>query len=503
MVVRGLERPSWLIRKDLKLYLDIYEVEKNFCYVGIYRDNVTKRIIYEVMEPTLTEEEKQLLERIKRLFVDEVDEVALEPKKIGSEELYKYVEEMFEKVIKKHGVNLPKPTKMKLLYYLKRDLAGYGKIHALMKDPFIEDISCNGPGIPIYVWHRIYESIETNVKFENNRELDEFISRLVYLSGRHISLSQPIVDAILPDNSRLLAALGGRVSDRGSNFTIRRTRADPFTVVDLIKLGTMSLFLAAYLWFVIDHYCSIMIAGAPAAGKTTTLNVLANFIPSHLKIVSLEETREIFLEHENWVPMVTSQDIDLFELFKASLRQRPDYIIIGEIRGREAYAWMQALATGKLGMTTIHAESPAGVIHRLTSEPMNIPKVLIPSLNLIIVQRRISREFEGMRMSVRRIVNVTEITGMDPVTERILTNQVFEYDPYTDKIKYLGRSYLIEKIVREHGLREEDVRKELDNRMLILKWLIEKGKRHIKEVANIVRTYYYDKEYVLSMVRGE
>ena len=350
----GRARPPMILK-------EAYPLRKPYSYAAIKRDPITEEIIYEVVEPTLTEEEKEILDELKEKLLDElrVDLESLESREKAEELLKREI----ERVVKKYKMNVSKETLNKLFYYISRDFIGYGKIEPLMIDPFIEDISCDGPGIPVYVWHRDYESIPTNVRFETEEELSAFIIRLAYRAGKHISVANPIVEARLPDGSRAVLTLGTEVTRRGSTFTIRKFRREPFTIVDLIRLNTVSAEMAAYFWYVIENKASIIIAGAIASGKTTLLNCLSMFIRPEYKIVTVEETPELNLPHENWIPSVTRAGygpggmgaITLFDLVKAALRQRPDYIIVGEVRGEEAYVLFQAMATGHLGFCCVPA----------------------------------------------------------------------------------------------------------------------------------------------------
>jgi len=239
-----------------------------------------------------------------------------------------------------------------------RDFVYLGRIEYLMRDHMIEDVSCDGPKIPIYVWHRQYESMPTNIAYESVDELDKFVVRLSYLARRHVSVAQPIVDGTLPDGSRLNATFGSEVTKGGSSFTIRKFTADPLTIIDLITFNTISPEIGAYLWFLVENRASVLISGGVASGKTTFLNSIAMFIRPELKLVTIEDTAELNIPHENIIQSLTrtgfgaageASEISLFDLLKNALRQRPDYIIVGEIRGTEAYTLFQAVATGHGG----------------------------------------------------------------------------------------------------------------------------------------------------------
>jgi len=490
-------RPRAMILKEA------YPLRRPYSYAAIKRDPITEEIIYEVVEPTLTEEEKKALEELKKRLLDEL-KVSLESFE-SREKAEEHLKKEIERVVKKYRMKLSKETLDKMFYYISRDFIGYGKIEPLMIDPLIEDISCDGPGIPIFVWHRDYESIPTTVKFETEEELSSFIIRLAYKAGKHISIANPIVEARLPDGSRAVLTLGTEVTRRGSTFTIRKFRREPFTIVDLIRLNTLSTEMAAYFWYIIENKRSVIVAGGIATGKTTLLNCLSMFIRPEYKIVTVEETPELNLPHENWIASITRAGygpegrgaITLFDLVKAALRQRPDYIIVGEVRGEEAYVLFQAMATGHLGFCTIHAETIDRIFKRLESKPMNIPKVFFEALDVITLQIR--TELRGR--PVRRTKVVAEVTGLDLKTLNPKILEVFRWDPATDTFAYLGRSYQLEEIAAERGITMDEVERELERRKLVLDWMVRKNLRDYKTVASIIREYYADPRRVLMKAR--
>jgi len=497
MIEAPKPRPRAMILKEA------YPLRRPYSYAAIKRDPITEEIIYEVVEPTLTEDEEKALEELKERLLDElkVNLESFESREKAEEHLKKEI----ERVVKKYRMKLSKETLDKMFYYISRDFIGYGKIEPLMIDPLIEDISCDGPGIPIFVWHRDYESIPTTVKFETEEELSSFIIRLAYKAGKHISIANPIVEARLPDGSRAVLTLGTEVTRRGSTFTIRKFRREPFTIVDLIRLNTLSTEMAAYFWYIIENKRSVIVAGGIATGKTTLLNCLSMFIRPEYKIVTVEETPELNLPHENWIASITRAGygpegrgaITLFDLVKAALRQRPDYIIVGEVRGEEAYVLFQAMATGHLGFCTIHAETIDRIFKRLESKPMNIPKVFFEAIDVITLQVR--TELRGR--PVRRTKVVAEVTGLDLETLNPKILEVFRWDPATDTYTYLGRSYQLEEIAAEKGITMDEVERELERRKLVLDWMVRKNLRDYKTVASIIREYYADPKRVLMKAR--
>ena len=494
--------PRTKTKKGTISFREVYPIQEPYVYAAIIKEK-TGKIKYEVIEPTLLKEEEEQLEEIKKLLMEEID---ISLKEVETrEKAEEFLKRKFQEVIKDYKLKVAEEAIDKLLYYVVRDFLGYGKIDPLMKDHLIEDISADGVGIPVYVWHRVYESMPTNIVFETEEELNSFIVRLAYLAGKNISLATPLIDASLPDGSRVQLTYGNEITRRGSTFTIRRFRVDPLTISDLIAFNTMSAEMAAYFWYIIENRSSILVSGGVAAGKTTTLNCLSMFIKPELKIVSVEDTPELNLPHENWIPSVVRPgfgldgrgSITLFDLLKAAVRQRPDYIIVGEVRGEEAYTLFQAIATGHLGMCTLHAESVEAVINRLESEPMNIPRPLIAMIDDIVIQIR--TEVNGK--PARRVSTVTEIVGMDPKTKEILAHEVYKWDPQSDSFVYSGKSYVLERHRERLGLTKKEVENEIEKRKAVLQWMVENNIRRYTEVAKVIREYYADPDRVYRKVR--
>jgi archaeal flagellar protein FlaI len=461
-------------------------------YVGIQKDPETGGFRYMVVEPRLTLWEKQVYQKLTRLLVDELEVDMTKLKNNKSAEAY-LVEEA-KKLSKKYGIKVAPESYKKIAYYFTRDYIKLGKIEVLMNDPRIEDISCDGPRIPLFIWHRDYESIPTNVMFNTDEELNTFASKLAYVSGKHISIAAPIVDATLPDGSRIQITYGKEVTKKGSTFTIRKFKGDPITIVDLLRYNTLSPELGAYLWYLIERRMSLLVAGGTASGKTTTLNALSMFIPPDQKIVSVEDTPELNLSHKNWIQSISrgggvAGEITLFDLLKAALRQRPDIIIVGEVRGVEAFTLFQAIATGHGGLGTVHADSVEAAINRLTTEPMNVPKSLLgATLDCIIMQLRIKLKDK----SVRRMVHVAEIVGHEGSTDQIVLNNVFKWDPVSDKYIFGGRSRLFDKITKRFGTTPEKIRQDLDDRRVFLAWLQQQNIRDYRDVSQQIREFYSD-----------
>ncbi len=497
-----------LIREEGKkptVFREAYLIQEPYVYAAIVKDPKTQKITYEIMEPTLQKDEEERLKEIKTFLMEELD---VNLKEIETKEkAEKYLKEKIKETIKKYRIKVSPEAIDKLIYYVIRDFTGYGRIDSLMKDHLIEDISADGVNIPIYVWHRIYESLPTNIIFKDEAELDSFVIRLAYLAGKNISIASPILDASLPDGSRVQLTYRNEVTRRGSTFTIRRFKVDPLTITDLISFNTVSSEMSAYLWYIIENRASVVVAGGVAAGKTTMLNCLSMFIKPEMKIVSVEDTQELNLPHENWIPSVVrlgfghednkSGSITLFDLLKAAVRQRPDYIIVGEVRGKEAYTLFQAMATGHLGLSTLHAESVEAVINRLESEPMNIPKPLIAMIDVIIIMARTEKEGKP----ARRVISTTEVLELDRKTKRIPTEEVFKLNPREDRFVFSGHSSLLKRQMKKMDITEEKIKRELHNRKVVLEWMVRKGIRCYTDVANVIREYYANPKRVYQKAR--
>ena len=491
--------------KATTAFKEAYPIQEPYVYAAIIKDPETQKMRYQVIEPTLQKEEEKQLKEVKSFLIEEVDVNFKEIETKGKAE--SYLKEQTKNIIRKYRIKVPSEAIDKLAYYIIRDFIGYGKIDPLMKDHFIEDISADGVNIPIYVWHRVYESLPTNIIFKDEEELDSFTIRMAYLSGKNISIASPILDTSLPDGSRVQLTYGNEVTRRGSTFTIRRFRVDPLTISDLIALKTVSSEMAAYLWYVVENRASILVAGGVASGKTTMLNCLSMFIKPDMKVVSVEDTQELNLPHENWIPSVArlgfgredkkSGTITLFDLLKAAVRQRPDYLILGEVRGEEAYTLFQAIATGHLGMCTIHAESVDAVINRLESEPMNIPKPLIAMTNVIIVMAR--TEIDGK--PARRVNSATEVLGFDQESKNINCEEVFSWNPRFDRFSFSNHSTILEKQSKKLEMEAEEIRRELSRRQAVLDWMMSKEIRRYTDVACVIREYYANPDRVFQKAR--
>jgi len=378
-----------------------------------------------------------------------------------------------------------------------------------MRDPNIEDISCDGVNKLVYVWHRKYESIETSLKFSSDEELDNLVVKLVPMAGKHVSSAFPIVDASLLGKHRLAVCYRREVTPFGTAFTIRKFREDPYSIIDLINLGTLSEEMAAYLWICLENRASVMVLGGTAAGKTTALNALACLIKPGSKLITIEETAELNLPHENWVSLIARQsyglgtsgigEVALFDLVKTSMRHRPDILIVGEVRGSEAYVLFQALATGHGGMCTMHAEDLRSAVKRLTQKPMDIAPAYIPLMNIVLTVRRVHIAKKKERRAYRRVVFVDEIADYEDY------RTVFKWRPARDDfVSAFSNSVMLPSIAERLGISQKELLKEIERRKNVLHWMRQRDIRSYKDVANIIAEYYSrPKEFYERIVKIE
>ncbi len=452
---------------------------------------------YVVIQPRLSIQDKKNFDIIKKLLMTELSISLTEIK--SKKDAEKRLRKKIAQLIRKFKLEIPTKNFSKISYYAIRDFIYLGKIEPLMRDHMVEEISCDGTAIPLYIWHREYESIPTNIMFTSDRELNNFARKISYICGKHVSTANPIIDASLPEGSRINLTLGHEITKRGSTFTIRRFRADPITVIDLIKFGTMSPEIASYFWYITEKNATMLVAGGTASGKTTALNSLTAFIRPGQKIVSIEDTQELNLPHENWIPAVSRQnftdgkigEINQYDLLRAALRQRPDVIIVGETRGREAYTLFQAMATGHGGYSSIHADSVEATLTRLASAPMDIPTQLIANtLDIITLQIKLRVKDR----SVRRVIQVSEIAGLDESTNKIKTHEFFKWDPITDTHRCSGNSVVLNKIKERLGESTEQINEELRRRKMALEWMVKNDIRQQKDVAKTILEFYADPE---------
>ena len=476
------------------LELETYPLNPPFAYASIIQSKETAEYLYNVDELPLTKEEREAFKRLKNIMGYELK--APDPEETLVDSFRKQVPEILDK----HQKAIGEVTEIgfrKISYYLERDMVGYGKIDPFMHDIHVEDISCTGVNKPIYLWHRKYENIKTNVIFPETEELDDFIMKIVHRAGKHVSIAYPIVDVTLPNKHRLAVTFGKETTPAGTSFTIRKFREDPLTIIDLIENETIDETIAAYLWLLMDHKMSVMIAGATGAGKTTALNAIACQTNPEYKMISIEEVAEINLTHENWTSTIARPgfgserqgEITLYDLIKSAVRHRPDMILVGEIRGEEAYVLFQALATGHGGLCTTHAEDVETTLKRLTQPPMNIPPSILPLMNCMIIAKRVKApaflDDPTRRFATRKFARIAEIKDADTV------HDVFRWNPSMDTFQHdLEGSYLLSKIAKDIDVPVEKLYDELERRKQVLLAMVERGIRDFRSVSVVFSRYH-------------
>ncbi|MDD1702181.1 MAG: type II/IV secretion system ATPase subunit [Methanoregula sp.] len=484
--------------------MEMYPVNEPYAYVRVIYDHATHEYTYQVIEPILTEPEKDLFKEIKERLFETLD---INTKDITKEDARRQLRKAVDDILADYGIRLTPAQREKILYSMHKEFLGNGLIDAIMHDKYIEDISCDGIETPIFAFHSNYESMKTTVAYHTAEDLDSFVTKLAQRSGKYISIAEPILDATMQDGSRIQMTLGQEVTAHGSTFTIRKFKDEPITPTDLIEWHTFAPLSIAYIWLAVENGKSAIFAGGTASGKTTALNAISLFIPPMAKIVSLEDTREVKLPHPNWIPSVTRDsfdtagrgEINMYELLRAAMRQRPEYIIVGEVRGKECQTLFQAMSTGHVTYSTTHADSVASVVHRIENPPMDVPRNMLSALDFICIQ--VQARSGGKR--IRRNKQIVEILDIDPRTNELITNEVFKWKSSTDEIIYSGKSYLLEEIMEARGWSENRMREELKRRQEVLEWMRIKKIRHYKDVAKILISYFREPEVVIERVRKD
>jgi flagellar protein FlaI len=495
-------------------YLDDYEeverywVNLPYAYVTVLYDEATNTNRYRVVEPNLDEFEEYVREDLIRSlrsdlmykeFDGEIDRAAA-------------FDEEVPRVMREHAATVGDGSLQQLLYYLRRDFVNYGKIDPIMRDRAVEDISCDGADKPVFVYHHGYRDLRTNLSFSDER-LSAYVVRLAQRAGKHLSVADPLVDASLPDGSRVQLTLGGEVTTGGANFTVRKFAEVPFTPVDLINWGTFSLEQMAYLWLAVENNASLMFAGGTGSGKTTSLNAVSMFVPPESKVVSIEDTPELTLPHDNWIQSVTRRgvtaggrgSVGMFDLLQAALRQRPEYLVIGEIRTESdvALTFFQSIATGHTAYTTFHADSVRGLLSRLQNEPLNVPAGMIGNLDIVSIQQQTTQNGKRVRRN-RRLVEFghDEIDGDRSDGDGVTPHEVFRYDPTADRFEQTTGSRVLDTIATERGWSPDRIERELEHREAVLEYLLEAEITEYERVARVIQGFIRDPEHVLEEVRA-
>ena len=484
-----------------------YPLIAPYSYAHIFWDDKSNELVYYIEEPNLDDTEKEVLKLV-QLALEEMINISYS--KISNNDfLLDYLEKNVQSILVELGTKVSEETYKKVMYYVFRDSVGLNEIEPLLKDYFIEDIECNGVGFPVYIVHRKFENIRTNLIYESSVKLTDFVEKLAQKCGKYISYAKPLLDSALPDGSRVNATYTEDVTTRGPTFTIRKFTKDPWTPIHLINFGTAPAELFAFLWYAIEHKFNIMVIGETASGKTTFLNSILHFIPGDSRICSIEDTRELNLSHENWMPSVVRSgfgipnmmgkeygEITLFDLLRETFRQNPDYVVVGEVRGQEAFVLFQGMASGHPSFGTFHAGSVETMVRRLETPPINLPASLVESLDIVCVVNHIKEKSKN----IRRLRELLEIKKVETTkVGKVDYNRMFEYDPLNDRIGMLDTpSIVLNKIMKNTGITVQEINNELRIRSSLLKALADRDISNYKDFIRIMKDYGANKEKVIN-----
>lgn len=479
-------------------------IKKQFDSIGSNFDVVPQ---YNVFKQKYSSEEKLLLSELRENLVD----LAIssdESLQVNEDKLLNDIKNfLFAKLANNSQNNTISNEYLdNLARKLFQDLVGYGEIDPLIRDDNLEEIMVIGIDKPVFVYHREYGMMKTNILFKDAGEVMNLIDSIARQINRRIDQESPILDGRLPDGSRVNATIPP-ISADGPSMTIRKFKRDPLTIIDLINSKTISVELAAFFWLCFDGLgvksANAIISGGTSSGKTTTLNALSSFINPKERIITIEDTLELQIPHEHVIRMETRPpnvenrgELTMNDLVKNSLRQRPDRIIVGEVRGSEAITLFTALNTGHSGFGTLHSNDARETITRLTNAPMSVPNIMISAIDFIIMQNRIYRP-DGV--SFRRISEVAEVSGIEEGV--IQLNKIFEWDPQSDTIKNVGiTSKTLTEIAKVSGNSLNSLHDEIKNREIVLQHMVDQNIRSIRDVSTVLEMYYLDSQKVLNRI---
>ena len=482
-----------------KTKLDVrYALISPFAFVHIYWDPKIYEMVYEVEEPILTEQEIFYKEQIISAMRNLMNFETITGK--DQESLLDYIDKRFKILAAELGITLSYDSYRKIYYYLARDFVGFNETDPMLRDYFVEDIECNGVDTPVYVIHRLYRNLKTNLIFKDVEKLTSFVEKLAQRTGKYISYANPILDGSLPDGSRVNATYTKDITSRGPTFTIRKFTKTPWTPIQLLSFRTMSPEMLAYIWLALQYKLNFLIIGGTASGKTTFLNAISFFIAPEARVVSIEDTRELNLPRENWLPSVVRTatgarkvgEIDLFTLLKSSFRQNPDYVIVGEVRGKEAYVLFQGMASGHSSLSTIHADSVDTVIKRLETPPIELSPSLLNILDGVCIMTHAIVD----KQETRKLKEIVEIINVTPEGVAI-TNTPFVWNSAQDRFYFKKNSKIFEKISKRYGISMEELNLEFKKRSQLLYNMHQQGVFRFQEVQNVIDEYYKRPEVVL------
>lgn len=502
MVSHMITQPTTppLRKSEDKKDVDVrYMLMVPYCAAHIYWNSDINELVYEIEEPILSDEEKISLGRVEEAMLELINvNVAIDKTVEATSD---YIDKTARLLVDELNIKMDERSFEKIFYYLYRDFIGLNEVDPLLRDYFIEDIECNGVDSPVYVIHRVYRNLKTNLVYKDVDRLASFVEKLAQRAGRYISYAQPLLDGALPDGSRVNASYTKDVTSKGPTFTIRKFTKVPWTPTQLISMNTASPEMLAYFWILLENKLSILIAGGTASGKTTFLNAIAFFIPPEARVVSIEDTREINLPRENWLPAVARTsvgvgklgEVDLFALLRSSFRQTPDYLIVGEVRGKEAFVLFQGMASGHASISTMHADSVDTLIRRLQTPPIELSPTLVNTLDCVAIA---SHAVVGQQ-ETRRLREIVEIVKVNNDGSAIV-NTPMVWDAGKDTFFFKKQSKVFEKISQRRGIPMEKIQKEFQTRAKLLYELYKRKVFDFDTVGKIINDYYKNPAAVLT-----
>ncbi|RPG74231.1 MAG: hypothetical protein CBD01_003170 [Euryarchaeota archaeon TMED141] len=499
--------------------LNLIYITKEPIFVHIYEpaedEDDAGQVLWIGLEPQLTEEEENIRRELVEVLLQEAPAA---PNFTTDDEFEGILSQMIERYTvlrddlpvgprrqgrmwdllgledKRLAVN--DAQRARLRYIIIRDLIRNGPLEPLLSDEMLEDIHSVGLKY-IHMDHKVFGMVTSNIRFRERDVLARYLRAMSERIGRPVSDNKPIIDGALLDGSRINIIFSDDVSMLGPSFTIRKFAEETISIVQLIKWGTMSAQVAAYVWICLEYGMSVLVSGETASGKTTTLNAILPFIDHNVKIYSAEDTPEVKVAHKIWQRLVTRDSknedsrVEMFDLLKAALRSRPRYIIIGEIRGVEGATAFQAMQTGHPVIATFHASSIVKMIQRFTGDPINVPIRFFDNLNFALFQEVVEAPGGGI---ARRITGVDEVIGYNKHSDGVLTRGMFEWDPVKDKHYFRGmfQSHLLEnKIAAMAGFsNKRDIYDELERRRQAIQDMADRDLTHYDDVFGLLNIYY-------------